>query len=510
MSEAAPAPNRSAITASLILAMLMNTLDSTIANVALPHIQGSLSAATDEVVWVLTSYIVAAAMTTPLSGWMSNRFGIKRVLMITLAGFTVSSVMCGLSTSLPELVMFRLAQGAFGSFTLPIGQTVMFNVYPPSRHAQAMSIWGMGAIMGPLLGPLAGGYITDAVSWRWCFFINLPLGGLALLGVWAFMPSERHAQPRRFDFLGFATLIVAVGALQLMLDRGAGQDWFGSHEIWIEMLVALIAFWMFLAHTSTTRTPFIDLGVVRDPNLSGSAAFIFVTQGVIFGSLALMPQLTQGLMGYPVFLSGMVNAPRGAGMLIAMGLTPRLMRHIDPRAIVLAGICGTGFTLMQMARFDLSMGMPPLLTATFWQGLSQGLMFAPLTTLAFVTLRPEQRAEGAAIFNLTRSMGSSIGISVMQALAVFNTQAMHAAMAARVAPSDPVFRWAIGRAFSPDSLTGAQALDAEITRQATMVAYVDDFRLMFLLSLLCAPLVFILRTRKTPQDLDLKDAAAAD
>jgi DHA2 family multidrug resistance protein len=510
MSEAAGAPNRAAITASLILAMLMNTLDSTIANVALPHIQGTLSAAQDEVVWVLTSYIVAAAMTTPLSGWMANRFGIKRVLMVTLAGFIISSMLCGLSASLPELVVFRVAQGAFGSFTLPLGQTVMFNINPPSRHAQAMSIWAMGAIMGPLLGPLVGGYITEVYSWRWCFFINLPLGSLALIGVWTFLPSERQANIRRFDFFGFGMLITAVGALQLLLDRGPGQDWFSSAEIWTELLVALMAFWMFLAHTLTTRTPFVDLAVIGNANLTSSATFIFVVQGVIFGSLALMPQLTQGLMGYPVMLSGMINAPRGLGMLIAMGLGPTLMRRIDARLLVLAGVCGTGTTLWHMARFDLSMGPWPLMSATFWQGLSQGLMFAPLTTLAFATLAPQLRAEGAALFNLIRSMGSSIGISALQAMAVFNTQAMHAAMAAQVTPSDPVFRWAIDGAFSPETLAGAQALNGEITRQATMVAFVDDFRLMFVLSILCTPLVLLLRTPKVRRKLDLKDAAAAD
>jgi DHA2 family multidrug resistance protein len=493
MSEPGRPVNTSAVTVALMLSTLMNTLDSTIANVALPHIQGSLSAAADEVVWVLTSYIVAAAMTTPISGWLANRFGIKRVFLTAVGGFTVASVLCGLATSLPELVLFRFVQGALGAFTLPLGQTVLFNIYPPSRHAQAMSIWAMGAIAGPLLGPVVGGYITDAFSWRWCFLINLPIGALAFAGVWSFMPTESPSERRRLDFLGFISLIIAVGALQLMLDRGPGQDWFNSREIWIGALIAAIGFWVFLAHTVTTNNPFIAPAIFRDENMVGGGVLVFVVMAVIFGSLALLPQLTQGLMGYPVLLSGVANTPRGVGMLLTMWASPRLLGWFGARPVVMVGILATGAALWEMAHFDLSMGLDPLLFASFWQGFGQGLMFVPISTLAFSTLSPENRAEAAAVFNLLRSIGSSIGISTLQALAVFNTQRVHASMAALVQATDPMFRWAIPHGYSPETVGGASALNAEITRQATMVAYVDDFRLMFLLTLLCVPLVMLLR-----------------
>jgi DHA2 family multidrug resistance protein len=496
VSEAQPYPNRLPITASLVLATLMNTLDSTIANVALPHIQGSMSAASDEVVWVLTSYIVAAAMTTPVSGWFANRFGIKRVFLVTISGFTISSVLCGLAVNLPELVVFRLMQGAFGAFTLPLGQTVLFSINPPERYTQAMAMWSVGAIVGPLLGPVVGGYITDAYSWRWCFFINLPIGALSLLGVWTFMRSEPNANARRFDFLGFGALITAVGAVQLMLDRGPGQDWFSSVEIWTEAIVAATAFWIFITHTLTTRTPFIDLEVVRDPNLVSASVFLFLLMAVIFGSLALLPMLTQSVMGYPVLLSGMLNTPRGAGMMISMFAAPRLVARIDARLVLLGGVLGTTLAVWQMAHFDLSMGTTPIVLAGVFQGLSQGLLFVPLSSLAFITLKPEHRPDASALFNLVRSLGSSIGISAMQALAVFNTQTMHASLAAQVTATDPMFRWAIPAPLSPATAAGAQALNAEISRQATMVAYVDDFRLMLILSLLCAPLILLLRTRK--------------
>jgi DHA2 family multidrug resistance protein len=504
MSEADPYPNRTAITVAMTVATLMNTLDQTIGNVALPHIQGSLSAASDEVVWVLTSYIVSAAMITPVTGWLANRFGIKRVLLITVGGFTAASILCGLATSLPELVLFRIAQGAFGAFTLPIGQTVLFTIYPPSQHAKAMSIWSMGSILGPLAGPVVGGYLTETLSWRWCFFINLPLGVLSIAGIWAFMNLKDLAPRRRFDFLGFATLITSVGCLQLMLDRGPGQDWFGSREIWTYALTGLISVWVFLAHTATTRTPFIDLAIFRDKNMVSAAVLVFITMSVIFGAMALQPLLTQSLMGYPVLLSGLVNTPRGVSMMVAMAFAPRLASWFDPRLIVLTGILCTALALWQMAHFDLSMGQGPLIVSSFWQGLGQGLMFVPISTLAFSTLSATHRAEAAAVFNLIRNIGASVGISALQALAVYNGQAMHAAYAAKATPTDPMFGWALDHIFSPATLAGAEALNAEITRQATMVAYVDDFRLMFVATLCCIPFVLLLRVGKT-RNLDLKE-----
>jgi DHA2 family multidrug resistance protein len=493
MSEAQPYPNRFPITVSLVLATLMNTIDSTIANVALPHIQGSMSAASDEVVWVLTSYIVAAAMTTPVTGWFANRFGIKRVFLVTIAGFTLASMGCGLATILPELVVFRLVQGGFGAFTMPLGQTVLFAINPPERYTQAMASWSIGAIMGPLMGPVIGGYITDVWSWRWCFFINLPLGILSMLGVWTFMISEPSAIRRKFDFLGFAMLIIAVGALQLLLDRGPGQDWFHSPEICTDGVVAATAFWIFLTHTATTRTPFIDLEVLGNANLVSASAFQFVLITVLMGSLALLPIITQSVMGYPVLLSGMLNSPRGAGMLISMAAAPWLVARLDPRLVMLGGVGGTIASVWQMAHFDLSMGVEPVILAGLFQGLSQGLLFVPLSSLAFATLKPEHRPDASALFNLIRSLGSSIGISTLQALAVYNTQAMHASLAAQAIASDPMFRWAIGPAFSPATVSGAEALNAQITRQSTMVAYVNDFRLMLVMALVCAPLILLLR-----------------
>ncbi len=499
MSAERNAANRTPITVAVMLATVLNTLDSTIANVALPHIQGSLSASRDQIGWVMTSYIVAAAMVTPLSGWISTRFGVKRVLVVAIAGFTTSSMLCGVATSLPELVLFRLLQGSCGAFTLPLAQAVMLNINPPERHARAMSLWAMATVIGPVLGPLVGGYITDNSSWRWCFYLNLPVGAVAGLGVLIFMHDDVRLPGRKFDFLGFGALIVSVAALQLMLDRGPGEDWFSSIEIWTEALVALTAFWIFVTHTMTTRHPFIDLSLLRDRNLAVTSVFSFLTTGIMFGSLTILPILTQTLMGYPVLASGIVSMPRGLGSFLSMWAAPRLVTRLGMRMPMLIGLALNALSLWWMMHFDLAMSSQPLIIASLLQGVGMGLVFVPMTTFAFTTVPAALRPDAMAMFNLLRAIGASLGISIMLALATANTQAMHASLAAHVIPSDPVVRWGLDRAFSPQTVEGALALDAQLNRQASMVSYLDDFRLMFVVSLFCIPLVLILKAaRRAP------------
>jgi len=488
--------NRGPITIVVMLATLMTALDSTITNVALPHIQGSLSASRDQIGWVLTSYIVAAAMVTPLSGWLSNRFGARRVLLLAIIGFTVVSMLCGLASSLPELVVFRLLQGACGAFAMPLAQAVLLDVNPPEHHGRAMSLWAMGTVLGPLSGPVIGGYITEEFSWRWCFYINLPVGALAALGLLIFMSDDARSTSRKFDFLGFSALILSMASLQLMLDRGPGQDWFSSTEIWIDAVVALAAFWVFITHTITTRHPFIDLSLLRDRNLVTTSLFAFLTSASLFGSLAILPLLMQTLMGYPVLTSGLVSMWRGAGMFLTMWIAPALTARLGPRLLMFAGLLLSALAAWQMTQFDLTMTARPLVLSGFANGVGTGLFFVPMTTLAFATTPPPLRADAAAMFNLVRSLGSSVGISVMQALATANTQVMHASLAGLVVPSDPLTRWGLGLAYSPGTVQGALTLDAELNRQAGMVAYLDDFRLMLVLSLLCLPLVLILKSAR--------------
>ena len=485
--------NRGPITFSIMLATLMNTLDSTIANVALPHIQGSLSAAPDQITWVLTSYIVAAAVMTPMSGWLAGRLGMKRTFLVVITGFTVASMLCGAATSLPQIVAFRVLQGLFGAALVPLSQAVLLNINPPERHAHAMTIWAMGTILGPIFGPVLGGYLTDTFSWRWCFYINLPIGIVTLLGVWMFMGRKDESRRRPFDFLGFSALAIAIGSFQLMLDRGPGADWFSAAEIWTYAIVAGIGLWVFVVHSLTASHPFFDLALIRDRNLVAATSFSFLTGTLIFGSLAILPLLMQSLMGYSAWTAGLVSMPRGVGMMISILMAGRLSKHIDLRLMLLAGLAFSGWAAWQMGRFDLSMDAWPLITSGFLQGFAVGLFFVPLTTLAFATVSPALRAEASSIYNLVRNIGSSAGISMMQALAAANSQVMHEQLAGRVIPGDAVLRATLPPAFDPSTLTGALVLDAEIRRQAMMTAYVNDFRLMLLLIFFCAPLVLLLK-----------------
>ena len=487
------ARNRWPITVSIMLAALMNSLDSTIANVALPHIQGSVSASAEQVTWVLTSYIVASAIMTPLAGWLAGRLGRKRVFMISIAGFTLTSMLCGAATSLPEIVVFRVLQGLCGASLMPLSQATLLDINPPQRHGQAMAIWGAGVVVGSVMGPAVGGFFTEVLSWRWCFYINLPIGIIAFLGVWLFVSGDRLAQAKRFDFLGFGMLTLFVGAMQLVLDRGPGQDWFQSREIWTEAILAIIGLWVFAIHTLTTPHPFFDRSFLRDRNFVTACIFGFFVGGLLFSSLALLPPMMQVLLGYPVITSGLLSMSRGVGSFLAMFAVARLVGPVGIRPLMLGGLVMNTVALWQMSQFDLAMTSTPFVTAGLMQGFGVGLIFTPLTVLAFVTVPPHLRPEGSSVYTLVRNMGSSVGISVMNALVVANTQGMHGSLAARLVPSDPVVRAGLPSMFNPTTTAGLSALNAEVTRQASMVAYVDDFRLMLIISILCAPMLLFMR-----------------
>ncbi|MDB5446525.1 MAG: drug resistance transporter, EmrB/QacA subfamily, partial [Phenylobacterium sp.] len=493
VADEADAPNRIPITVCIMLATVMNALDTTIANVALPHIQGSVSASADQITWVLTSYIVATAIATPLTGWLTERFGRKHLFLVAIGGFTVASMLCGIATSLPEIVAFRLLQGLFGAPLVPLSQAQLLDINPPERHGQAMSMWGAGTLLGPILGPALGGYLTDHFSWRWCFYINLPIGILAFVGVWIFISGDRQARARRFDFLGFSMLALFVGAFQMVLDRGPSQDWFTSSEVWIETIVAAMALWIFVFHTVTAERPFFDRRLARDGNFVTATIFGFFIGILLFSTMALLPPMLQGLLGYPVLASGLVMMPRGIGSLVAMLLVGRLVGRIDTRLILIVGLAISAFSLWEMMHFDLSMDSRPVMVSGVIQGLGMGLIFVPLSTLAFATISPSLRPEGSAVYTLVRSLGSSVGISLMQALLTQRAQTMHASLAAHVIPSDPVVRSALGAMLNPASPAGAAALDAEINRQALMVAYVDDYKVMFVITLICMPMLLFMR-----------------
>jgi len=430
---------------------------------------------------------------TPLSGWLADRIGRKKLFLISIGGFTVASMLCGIATSLPEIVMFRLMQGLFGAALIPLSQAVLLDINPPEKHGQAMAIWGAGAILGPILGPALGGWLTEQASWRWVFFINLPVGILAFLGVLFFISADVKRQAKPFDFLGFFALTAFIGALQLMLDRGPSLDWFASAEIWTDLLVCVGALWVFIIHTATTKKPFFDRALARDRNFVTASIFGFFIGILLFSTMALLPPMMQNLMGYPVLLSGLVSMPRGLGSLVAMFVVGQLIGRVDTRLILLTGLSISCLAMIQMTHFDLSMGTMPFILSGLVQGLGVGLLFVPLSTLAFATIPAHLRPEGSSLYTLIRNMGSAVGISIMQALVVANTQTVHSTLAAQVIPADPVVQADLARRFDLASPVGLAGLNGEITRQATMVAYVDDFKLMLIITLACMPMLLLMR-----------------
>jgi DHA2 family multidrug resistance protein len=483
---------RRLITASVMAATVMNSLDSTIANVALPHMQGSVSASQEEITWVLTSYIVAAAIFTPLTGWLAGRFGRKRLMLVSIIGFTVASGLCGIATNLGELVGFRLLKGMFGAALVPMSQAILLDINPPERHGPAMAVWGMGAILGPIIGPALGGWLTDSFSWRWVFYINLPVGVLAFMGFSAFLSETRRADRVRLDFFGFSMLALAVGSMQMMLDRGQQQDWFSSVEICIEGGAALLFAYLFIAHTLTARLPFVDLALFKDRNFLTGSLFGFFLGVIIFSVLALLPPMLENLMGYPVVLTGLVTAPRGVGTMISMVLVGQLIKRVDARILIVTGLALCAYSMYEMSGFSLGMDESIVIRSGLVQGLGTGLIFVPLSTIAFATLDVKFRNEGAAMFTLIRNIGSAIGISVLQAMTIRNEASVHSRLSEAVRPDNPLL-WLRMPDFDFNLPASVARMNAEISRQAMMVAYTDAFWGLFLVTLIIAPMIIFMR-----------------
>jgi DHA2 family multidrug resistance protein len=507
MAEAAVAPariaNRGLITACVILAVIMQALDTTIANVALPYIQGSVSASADQINWVLTSYIVAAAIMTPPSGFLANRFGRKRVLLTAIAGFVAASVLCGVSQSLNQIVAFRLMQGLFGAALVPLSQGFLLDMYDVKERGSAMALFGVSVMVGPVLGPVIGGWLTDNISWRWVFYINVPIGALAFIGLSMFVVETKKDVTAKLDWLGFGALSIAIGALQIFLDRGEQLDWFSSGEIVIEATVAATAFYIFLAHTFTAKNSFVNPRLFLDRNFAIAFVFIFIVGVTYLASLALMTPYLQTLMGYPVMTAGLVMGPRGLGTMTCMFIVGRLIGRVDTRLLLTLGLGLTAWAMYEMTGWTPDVSQWTIVSVGFVQGAGLGFLFVPLTTVAFSTLPAQMRGEGTGLYNLSRNIGSSVGISVVTALITQNTQVNHADIAAYVTPFNHAFHApAVMHALNPLTAAGRAALDAMITLQAVIIAYIDDFKLLMILSLMVMPLVLLLRRPAAPAAVD--------
>lgn len=487
-------PHRGLITISIMLATIMQVLDTTIANVALPTMTGDLSASQDTINWVLTSYIVAAAIMTPVTGWLADRFGRRELFLVTIAGFTIFSMLCGLAWSLESMVAFRVMQGLFGASIVPLSQTFLLDINPKEKHGQAMAIWGAGIMVGPIIGPTLGGWLTEFASWRWVFFINLPVGILAFLGSAAFLPRA-GVRLRGFDFFGFAMLSLGVGALQLMLDRGAEVDWFSAVEIWLELGLAITGFWIFAVHLATGKDTFIDARIFADRNFVTGLVFIFVIGVILLASLALLPPMLSRLFNHSTTLTGLVMAPRGVGTMISMLLVGRLVQVVDARVLVVAGLSLTAWSLHMMTGFSPQMDDHLIIVSGVVQGLGLGLVFVPLSTVAFATLDPRFRTDAASLFNLVRNIGSSIGISIVTVLLTRNVQVNHAELSAGLTPFNQNLAAAMPGAAAGNVSTLSQ-LDQLVNQQALMISYIDDFKLMMIVTLCAIPLALLLRKPK--------------
>jgi DHA2 family multidrug resistance protein len=492
MATAQDVANRVPITAALMLAALMNTLDTTIANVALPHMQGALSASADQITWVLTSYIIATAVMIPLSGWVSEKIGRKRMFLLSIGAFTVASMLCGIATSLPEIVLFRLLQGMATASVMPLSQAVMLDIFPPRLVPRVMSLWSAALVLGPVLGPTIGGWLTENFSWRWVFYINVPLGVIAFLGVYVFMSRDQGGRQRPFDFLGFGALALGTASLQLMLDRGPTQDWFHSREIWAEAIVAMIGIWCFIAQTVSARQPFFPRELALDRNFVSTSIIGFFVFGILLSTNALLPSFMQTLMGYSALQSGIAAMPRGVASMLAFLVVPWIMARFSSRLIILFGLVLTVAGGWMMSGFDLTMTAGPIMAALFVQGLGSGLLFTPLGVQAYATIDPRHRTDATIVSAMMRNLGGSAVISIMQALLVRDASLAHARLAERVANGDPMLRAMLPGALDPSTPAGLAGLNQEVTRQASMISYDNIFSWMVPGILMLIPLVFLI------------------
>jgi DHA2 family multidrug resistance protein len=496
-------PHRGMITLCIIGATLLQSLDQTIANVALPYMQGSFSASYDEITWVLTSYITAAAIMTAPVGWLASRFGRKPLFVLCIIGFTVASMACGAALTLQQIVLFRVLQGMFSAALVPLAQATMLDIYPPEERGWAMAMWGMGVMIGPIMGPTLGGYLTAWYDWRYVFYINLPVGILGTLGLLMFLPDVPGSRALRFDWMGFALLSICIGALQMMLDRGQEKDWFASREIMIEAILAGLCGYLFLVHLGWSRRPLIRPTLFRDVNFSAGIVLMFAVGTLLVSSLALMAPWLQNLANYPVETAGLVMAPRGFGTLLTIVLSGRLSQRIDARLMVGAGLLIECWSFWIMTGWTPDVSQHELIVAIILQGAGVGLVFTPLQMLAFATLDPALRTEGASLFSLFRNIGAAVGVSVVITMLARNAQVLHEQIGADVTPFNRALR-ALGM-LDPAHAHGAAMMDRMVSQQAQIIAYIDDYKLMIFTTL---PTLLLLLVMRRPRYAQARPAAA--
>lgn len=474
---------------------LMQSLDTSIANVSLPYMQGSLSASSDEITWVLTSYVIAVAIMTAPVGWLAVRFGRRNLHVGCMAGFVFASMLCGAADSLQQMVMFRFLQGMCGAALVPLSQATMLDIYPFEKRAQAMAIFGMGVMLGPICGPTLGGYLTEAYTWRSVFYVNLPFGVLAVTGLLIFLPKASPRAELKFDWSGFVVLAVGIAALQLMLDRGQNQDWFSSREIIVEAVLAGLGLYLFVVHMLTAERPFLPPALFRDRNLVCGVLMVFFTATLLLASSSLMAPYLESLAGYPVEVAGLSMAPRGVGTIIGMQLAARLSDRIEHRVLMAFGLLTLGAAFHSMSYWTPDVSQTRMMLTLLAQGFAIGFVFNPMTVIAYTTLPASLRPYATSLQSLCRSMGQAVGVSITSMLLVRSTQVSHAGLAAGITPFDRVLQNhdAVSRLLDPTTARGAALLDKMINHQAQIIAFNNDFRLMTLVVVPSLLLLLLMR-----------------
>lgn len=488
---------RSMLTIAATAAVMMVTIDGTIAIIALPSIQSNLAASHEQIAWVLTSYLIAAAIATPLSGWLADRFGRNKVIALSVASFTLASIGCGLSPNLETLVFFRFLQGATGASVVPLTQVLLLDINPPERHGPAIALFGMGSLFGPMIGPTLGGWLTEYVSWRSIFLINAPIGAISLAGFIVFGRERLREGVRRFDGKGFAMVAVALTAMQLMIDRGQMLDWFSSPEIVIEATVAAFFAYVAVVHMFTSRDPFIKPAIFRDRNFLLGTVMTALLGVLLNGVIPMVTNMMQQLLGYPVILTGILSAPRAIGNMLTILFVGRLVSKVDGRILIFVGMMMLVWSLHILTGLSLDASQEELILVGFLQGCGSGFLFLPLNLIVFNTLPIELRNEGSTLFALTRNLGGAVGISMIQAAAVRDTSVAQSYLVEGVRPDNPLvgWRWPDLDFADPASIGGALG---EIVRQATMMAYVDSFRVLMFLAIAVAPLCLLMKMGRGP------------
>ena len=486
---------------AVMLAVLMVVLDMTVVNVALPHMMGALGATSDQITWVLTSYIVASAVVIPLSGYLAERFGRQRVMLFSVAGFVIASALCGQASTLTQMVIFRLLQGAFGASVIPVSQSIMVDTFDAQSRGKAMAIWGIGVLMGPILGPTVGGFITDHMGWRWVFYINVPIGLVNLALIVAFLQATLPRRGATTDWLGAALLAFGIGCLQTMLDRGNREGWFESHFIILMAAGAVLGLTLFVIRSLGRPSAVLQIELLRDRNLA-AATFMIMAFGIgMMSTIVLQPIFLEHLLGYPASTAGLVMAPRGIAVTVGMALVAGLINRIEPRWLVLIGLSLAAAGSYAMTWYNLNVDLYWIILPGIVQGIGMGMIFVPLSTLAYLTLPAEANDQASSIFNLARTIGGSIGIAFAATVLTRQSQESWSRLGERINPFDPALTdWLAAHGFSAADPSAAARLGEEVLRQATMLGFLGAFHFVALSFLALIPFVLLLSGTKGRAD----------